>query len=126
MHSALELRRAKRYQLNAPAVFLWARQDGKPQSGQGVTRDINTSGVYVVTDASPPVGARVQMEIVLPKLADAGPGMHLTGEGVVLRCELDSTKGAASVGRGFAASVQFYPDATESVLQHFKTTRRVM
>ena len=68
MHNAIELRNAKRYRLSAPALFLWALQDGRPQSGQGVTRDINTFGVYVLTDALPPVGALVQMEIALPRL----------------------------------------------------------
>ena len=50
-------------------------------------RDINTFGVYVLTDSLPPVGARVQMEIMLPTLTDTGSGMHLQGEGVVLRRE---------------------------------------
>ena len=87
MHSAIELRSAKRYRLSVPALFMWAPQEGKPRNGKGVTRDINALGVYVQTDSLPPVGARVQMEVVLPKLADSSPGMHLQGEGIVLRCE---------------------------------------
>ncbi len=126
MHCATELRKAKRYQLSAPAFFMWAPQDGEPQSGQGVTRDINTFGVYVLTDAVPPVGARVQMEIVLPKLADTGSGMHLHGEGVVLRAEPHSAKGVGTIGRGFAASLQFYPASTESVLSQLKTSGQVV
>jgi len=111
MHRAIELRKAKRYPVSAPALFMWAPQTGKPQSGRGVTRDINTFGVYVHTDALPPIGARVQIEIVLPKLGDDSPGMHLQGEGMVLRCDYrDATKS------GFAASAQFYPEATETVL----------
>jgi hypothetical protein len=105
---------------------MWARQDGKPQSGHGTTRDINTVGVFVQTDALPPVGALVQMEIVLPKLGDSGPGMHLTGEGLVLRCESGGTKGIGLVGGGFAASVQFYPETAESVLSHLKSSGQVM
>ena len=121
MLKAIELRKAIRYRLSAPALFMWATQDGKPHSGQGVTRDINTSGVYVETDAIPPVGARVQVEIVLPKLADDSPGMHLQGEGIVLRCEFRDS------GRcGFAASAQFYPDATEAVLSQFKAPAHVV
>ena len=107
MLCAIELRKAIRYQLRAPALFMWAPQNGKPQSGRGFTRDINTFGVYVQTDSIPPVGARVQLEIVFPKLSDNGSGMHLHGEGVVLRCEGDHThKG------GFAASAQFHPETT--------------
>src|SRR5208282_1801994 len=51
MQSVIELRKTKRYRLSAPALFLWASHEGKPKSGQGVTRDINASGVYVLTDA---------------------------------------------------------------------------
>ena len=115
-----------RYQLSAPALFMWASQDEEPQSGRGVTRDINTVGVYVLTHVSPPVGARVQMEIVLPKLTVPGFGMHLQGEGVVLRVVAPDVKsGAAAVG-GFAASMQFHTDSTESVLQPPETSGRVV
>jgi len=111
MSDSTELRKAKRYRLSAPAVFMWAPHDGKSESGRGVTRDINTFGVYVQTDAMPPVGARVLMEVVLPRLADTSRGMRLHAEGVVLRCENDDpTK------RGFAVSALFYPEATEAVL----------
>ncbi len=121
MRIAIELRKAKRYRLSAPALFMWAPQDGKPRSGKGVIRDINTSGVYVCTDAMPPVGARVQMEIVLPKLADSSPGMHLQGEGVVLRCDFN---GAAT--RGFAASAQFYPEASDAVLSQLRASGQLV
>ena len=119
MHSVIELRKTTRYRLSAPAHFMWAPKDGKPQSGQGVTRDINTAGIFVLTDAMPPIGARVQMEIVLPKLRDTSPGMHLQGEGVVLRCEYgDASK------HGFSASAQFYPETTEAVLLQFKASEK--
>jgi hypothetical protein len=121
MHNAIELRNAKRYQLSAPALFLWALQDGRPQSGQGATRDINTFGVYVLTDALPPVGALVQMEIALPRLVDTSPGMHLHGEGVVLRCEYGDATTC-----GFAASAQFYPETADVVLSQFKVSEHVV
>ena len=126
MHCVLELRKAKRYRLSAPALFMWAPHEGKPQSGQGVTRDINTFGVYVLTDALPPVGALVQLEILLPKLADTGSGMHLTGEGVVLRVDPRGPRADGTSEGGFAASVQFYPEATESVLSHLETSGQVV
>ena len=104
MHRAIELRKTKRYPVSAPTLFMWAPANGKPQSAQGVTRDIHTFGVYVKTNAVPPLGALVQMEIVLPKLGDDSPGMRLQGEG------------------GFAASAQFYPEAAEAVLSQIKGT----
>lgn len=126
MHNGIELRKAKRYRLSAPALFVWAPQDGKPQSGEGVTRDIDTFGVYVLADTLPPVGARVQIEILLPKLADTGSGMHLHGEGVVLRAEPRRSQGAGSSEPGFAASAQFYPQATASVFSHLATSGQVV
>jgi len=80
-----ELRKGNRYRLNAPVQFFWAPPNGLPQSGQGVTRDINATGVYVQVNVFPPVGSRIQMDILLPKLANAGHGMHLNGEGIVVR-----------------------------------------
>jgi hypothetical protein len=109
-----ELRKGNRYRLNAPALFLWAPQNGPPQSGKGVTRDIGASGVCVLANRVPPVGSRVQMDILLPKLKDSGPGMHLNGEGIVVRVE---PRGRAGEG-GFAAEVQFYPEASEMFLSH--------
>jgi hypothetical protein len=100
---------------------LGAPPDVKPKHGRGVTRDINTAGVFVETDALPPVGARVQMEIVLPKLADSSPGMHLHGEGIVLRCENgDATQ------PGFAASAQFYPETADVVLSQLKVSGQMV
>ena len=122
MHSAIELRKTKRYQLSAPALFLWAPQEGKPQSGQGATRDINASGVYVLADDLPPVGALVQLDILLPKLGDPGFGMSLAGEGVVLRVEPRGSRGADTSKGGFAASVQFYPEAAASALSRLETS----
>lgn len=123
MHNAIELRKAKRYRLSAPALFLWAAQEGKLQSGQGVTRDMNASGVYVLTDALPPVGALVQLDILLPKLADPGFGMSLAGEGVVLRVESKGSQGVESGEAGFAASVQFHPEDTTSVLSRIEASK---
>src|SRR5450631_4912638 len=107
----MDLRKQKRYNVSAPVLFMWALHDGEPHGGRGITRDINTFGVYVITDALPPVGARVQMTIALPKLTDTGAGMQLTCEGVVLRSESDDV-----TKHGFAASAQFYPETTDLVL----------
>ncbi|MGA8729749.1 MAG: hypothetical protein WB608_13445 [Terracidiphilus sp.] len=123
---AIELRKSNRYRLSAPVFFCWAPQNGPSRSCNGITRDVNTSAVYVMTDAAPPVGARVQMDILLPKLAQPGPGMHLSGEGIVIRSEPFGTKGASTSNGGFAAAVQFYPEASDLVLSHFNSSERVM
>ncbi|MGD0157999.1 MAG: hypothetical protein ABSB50_18065 [Terracidiphilus sp.] len=122
MHSVIELRKAKRYRLSAPVFFLWGPQEGKPQSSQGVTRDINTSGVYILADKLPTVGTLIQLDILLPKLDEPGFGMSLAGEGVVLRVEPHGSQGAGTSKAGFAASVQFYPEASASVLSRLETS----
>ncbi|MGB7266771.1 MAG: hypothetical protein WBC92_14740 [Terracidiphilus sp.] len=121
MQSVIELRKTKRYRLSAPVLFMCAPQDGKSQSGKGVTHDINALGVYVLTDMLPPVGARIQLDILLPKLEDSGFGMSLAGEGVVLRVDPRGSRGLDTSKAGFAASVLFYPEETASVLSRLGT-----
>jgi len=110
----VELRKANRYRLSVPVLFMWAPQNGSPQSGRGITRDINPSGVFVLTKSPPAVGSLVQMEVLLPKLTDSSPGMHLNGEGVVLRVE-PCERGAES---GFSAAIHFYPETSEMLLSN--------
>ena len=116
------MRKATRYRMSASVIFAWAPHDGEPQSAQGVTRDINGSGVYVQADAVPPAGALVQLDISLPSLAGVGSGMHLYGEGVVLRGEPSGSKDSGAGEGGFAASVHFFPQPSEMVLSHLKSS----
>jgi hypothetical protein len=126
VHSIVEQRKSNRYALRAPVLFEWAPQNEEPQSGRGVTRDINTFGVFIVTDTLPPVGALVQMDILLPKLEAPGFGMSLAGEGMVLRVESSGSERGSTNEPGFAASVQFYPETAESTLSHLETFGRVV
>jgi hypothetical protein len=65
------------------------------------------------------------MDIMLPNLS-GGPKVHLTGEGVVLRVETGNGKTTSASESGFAVSVQFYLQSSESVLSHLKRSERVM
>jgi len=121
----VEQRRENRYRLTAPVFFFWAPQNGTPESGEGITRDVSATGIYVSADETPPVGALIQMDIQLPNLAGGGSGPLLTGEGVVLRVDPGNNRSAGAYKCGFAASVQFYPEPSESVLFHLKGSGRV-
>jgi hypothetical protein len=99
----MERRKSTRYRVIAPVLFSWDPKNRPPQSGKGVTRDISTSGVYVLTAANPPVGSRVQMEILVPKLRSTDVGIHLCGEGIVVRVE----SGGITREDGFVAKVHF-------------------
>ena len=121
----IEQRKNHRYCLSAPVFFFWATPNGPPQSGEGMTRDIETNGAYINASEPPPVGALVQMDIMLPNLS-GGPGVHLTGEGLVLRVEPSDAKTTRGSESGFAVSVQFYLQSSESVLTHLKRSERLM
>src|SRR5664279_1052431 len=101
----VELRNANRYRLNVPAVFWWPGVDGFSEHGEGITTDISSSGVFVLTTALPPLGTRIELDVSLPGVGDGSPGIRLNGEGFVLRLQPGPTGPV-----GFAASVQFYPE----------------
>lgn len=122
----IELRKNYRYRLSAPVSFYWAAPNGPPQSGDGMTRDIDAIGAYIDSRELPPVGALVQMDIMLPTLSGGGPGAHLTGEGVVLRADPHNDKTPGTAGSGFAVSMQFHVESSESVLSHLKRSERLM
>jgi hypothetical protein len=82
----VELRSAVRYPVRASVVFSWQGPDGLVQ-GEGVTRDISKTGVYVRTPTSPPLSVAVQMEIFLPPIEPEGKAMKVLSEGPVIRVE---------------------------------------
>ena len=124
--TGLERRQYHRYQLSAPVSFCWALPDEPLHSGKGMTRDIDTTGAYITAGELPPIGARVHLDILLPNPSDARPGAHLIGEGVVLRIGPHDRKALDGWGRGFAVSVHFYLETSESVLAHLKAAEGVM
>jgi hypothetical protein len=121
-----ELRNNYRYHLTAPVFFYWATPNGPAEYGDGMTRDVNTAGAFICSVDLPPVGARVQMDVMLPSIMGGELGPHLTGEGVVLRVEQRDEEAPDISASGFAVSVQFYVESSESVLSHLKRSERVM
>lgn len=112
--TALQLQRARRFELSAPATFWWMAGEGSLRSSIGVTKDISNSGVLIAASECPPVGAAIQVAVLLPRSEGRGYGMKLQGEGVVVR--VDDTRSANFAERPFvfAASVQFYPEQLEA------------
>jgi hypothetical protein len=106
----MELRKAKRYSLSAPASFWWRRGDGVLQEGHGTTLDISTLGVFVVTTFFPPVGRHLEIEVHLPAASGVRRSVQLRGEGKVVR--------AGRIGpgseSGFAAQVIFQSPSSGS------------
>jgi len=121
-----EFRKGKRYWFKAPVRFSWRAHDGEPRTCEGVTRDVNTSGAYILADELPSVGALIQVEIALPKVAKSSSGMCLRGEGVVLRTEAGEGRRAGAGNGGFAAEMQLYPEWTDAVVSQLKRPVLVM
>jgi hypothetical protein len=95
----MELRRSKRYGLSAPVVFWWTDSNGILQERTGTTRDICSTGSFVVSDTVPPPGAQVEIDVYLKASAKV---VQLRGEGRVVRIE-----GQQQAASGFAAELAF-------------------
>ena len=104
-------RHAHRYPIAALVSFSWCSPGGAPQLGEGVTRDISHLGVMVISDASPPVGVSIQMNVRLPRVKGSLHSVTMVGEGSVVR----STRGidGGEGPPGFATSVQFYLEQSD-------------
>jgi hypothetical protein len=89
---AVELRRIKRYNVQAPAFFSWKDLEGGSQVGEGTTRDISTQAVFVLARNCPAAGNQLRMDILLPSLRSKKPGVRLRGEGVVLRVDYSGSE----------------------------------
>jgi hypothetical protein len=70
------------------------------ESGEGMTRDISTNGVYVVADVQPPLGTYVYVALFRNDHVE-DLRIWLRGEGLVVRVD---SEGQAD--RGFAASLR--------------------
>src|ERR1035437_2061135 len=100
-----ERRRAIRYRMRTPIIFRWKGPDNVPLQGEGVTRDMNVAGVFVLTATCPPPNAVVQMAVLLP-ISDGASKMRMKSDMTVLRVEHDiagkERSGFSAVGKGFS------------------------
>ncbi|MGC2193838.1 MAG: PilZ domain-containing protein [Terriglobales bacterium] len=94
----LDLRQSKRYRLRASVTFSWEHSDGSTMRGEGYTRDISPSGVYVLTSDRLPSGAVVKLEVALPSLRGQGSGAYLRTQGNVVRSEEVGFAATANMG----------------------------
>ena len=106
----MDLRKAKRYPLSAPASFWWERADGILQEGRGTTLDISSLGVFILATLSPPAGVHLEVEVSLRAASGAPKSVQLHGEGKVVRT---GRKGSEP---GFAAAVVFQTESSDSSL----------
>ena len=105
----MELRKATRYPVNAPALYSWEGADGTLQESQGITLDICDRGVFILTKEVPPVGKCVELDVRLPAVAGTARAALLHGEGTVVR-----TSGRGAKESGFAAAVVFQTETSDA------------
>jgi hypothetical protein len=66
--------------------------------GEGYTRDISSTGVYVLTGEPLPSGTTVKLEVTLPSLRGRRSGACLRTQGHVVRSEVVGFAAAAEMG----------------------------
>jgi hypothetical protein len=95
----MERRIQFRYRMSARAVFSWEGPEQKRFRGEGVTRDVSSSGAFIVTTSCPPARAVVQVELFLPPLHGTVATARVSAEALLLRVEQAPEGGEQS---GFA------------------------
>ena len=80
-------RKAMRYPVKAPVFFRWKDADGHEHQGEGSSRNISETGAFVLTAASPPPGADIELRISFPAVPDAMTTVPMQIDGRVLRVE---------------------------------------
>jgi hypothetical protein len=99
----VELRERVRHRLAADAVFMWQSAQHTSLHGEGVTRDISLTGAFIFSLTCPPVGAAIQLDVVLLPLDGRARTLRLKTNATVIRVEhvnADADEGFAVVIEG--------------------------
>ena len=80
-------RKSVRFALQAPVILWWKDKNGNDQQGEGCTRDISETGVFVLAADCPSAGASVRLRVFLPALRGAPRALQMDVDARVLRTE---------------------------------------
>ena len=94
----MELRKAVRYALQVPTVFIWKDLNGIEQRVEGRTRDISISGAYVFARVCPPEGTSVKVDMLLATVPNSPRSLRLNAQGRVVRAERPAIRAAERPG----------------------------
>jgi hypothetical protein len=98
-----------RFQISASCRFWWCGASGAMNFATGTTRDLGSGGVCVIAEVLPLLGARIMLEVDLPRAADPfgqlRPDLLYRAEGIVVQhrkglAEFVATITNASLDRG--------------------------
>ena len=94
----MERREHTRYGVRAPVDFEWIDR-GVSHRGQGLTRDISSKGMFIISDAEPPESSDVQVEVSFPADDKMPTNLRLSSKSLVVRVERPKSTNEV---RGFA------------------------
>jgi PilZ domain len=95
----MELRSRVRHRLSADAVFTWEGPQRNKLFGEGLTRDISVAGAFIFTRTTPPLGAFVDLEILLSSpVENKGRSVQIKTHAKVIRVDHETNC------EGFAAT----------------------
>ena len=94
----MDQRQSKRYQLKTAVKFSWESKQGGTSLGEGFTRDISPSGVFVLSDNRLPLGTTVKLEVALPSPRKGASGASLRTRGHIVRSEQLGFAAVAEMG----------------------------
>jgi hypothetical protein len=97
MQTATYSRRlVERYTVQLITAFSWVTPGNQVQAAEGVTRDVSSSGLFIMASTAPPLNSQMRFEIHLPEIGTTAPELRICGEGEVCRVEMsDGAKGFA-------------------------------
>lgn len=79
----LQRRSYVRYKLRLPVIFHW--NDGTDHTEGGFTSDVSLDGALILSSICPPIGADVQVELLVPAPGDAAEEIRVKCCGTVTR-----------------------------------------
>jgi PilZ domain len=82
-----EARRDIRYPLEASVAFCCKAENGTDQQGNGRSRDISESGLFIFANGCPPLEVKIKLRISVTEFHDIARALRLHVEGYVLRVD---------------------------------------
>lgn len=101
----LERRQQVRFQIHAVVEFEWFDGEGVRHRGRGLTRDISSKGLFILSDSRPPTKVDLQAEVFFGSISGSDTNLQLRTRAVVIRMESASRIGAHD---GFAVLNKSY------------------
>ena len=82
----MDRREHTRYGVEALVDFEWI-DGGVLRRGNGVTRDVNTKGMFILSDTKPPAKADLELEFSFRDVSDIRTSLQMSVKALVIRVE---------------------------------------